>query len=121
VQLSNGLLVNEISWYLVNNNNLTVVTSDILPTTAPDLADWTEINDLRLIGKHPSELFKIYTVKAHVTKATKPKAVDVSGAESGTSSVAIPYSYNMPFLQFWMKLLERFPNAFPILRHLLGY
>jgi hypothetical protein len=104
LQLSNGMLVNEISWYLVNNNNLTVVTSDVLPTTAPVLADWTEINDLRLIGSHPSQPFKIYGIKAHVTKATKTKARDA-------------FFTAQPIL-IW--LLERFPNMFPIPRHLMG-
>jgi hypothetical protein len=30
-------------------------------------------------------------------------------------------SNGIPFIPFWMKLFERFPNAFPILRHLIGY
>jgi hypothetical protein len=122
LQLSNGMLVNEISWFLVNNFDLTVVTSDVLPTTAPVLADWTEINDVRLIGSHPSQPFKIYGVKAHVTKATKPKAVNVNGVESDwrTSPVTMLCQYNIPFMQFWDKFFERFPYAFPILRHIMG-
>jgi outer membrane protein assembly factor BamB len=40
----------------------------------------------------------------------------------GTLSVTMPCSYETPFLQVWMRLLERFPNAFPVFRHLLfGY
>jgi hypothetical protein len=113
LQLSNGLLVNEIAWYLVNNNNLTVVTSDALPTKAPVLADWTEINDLRLIGTHPSQSYKIYAVKAHVTKVTKSRAVEVHEAKRNwvTSSVTMPYQYNIFFMHFWDKFFERFPHA----------
>jgi outer membrane protein assembly factor BamB len=40
----------------------------------------------------------------------------------GTLSVTMPCSYETPFQQFWIKVFERFPNAFPVLRHLLyGY
>ena len=55
--------------------------------------------------------------------AIKAKAKDVNGNESNweTLTVTMPYSYNVPFMQFWERLFERFPNAFPILRHLMGY
>jgi hypothetical protein len=57
----------------------------------------------------------VYTIRV--------KAIDENFAESSWVSltVTMPCSYTNPFLQFWMKLLERYPNAFPILRHLLGY
>jgi hypothetical protein len=35
--------------------------------------------------------------------------------------VKMPTSYNIPFQSFWERLFERFPHAFPILRHLLEY
>ena len=55
------------------------------------------------------------------TYSVKVKAKDINGDESGWSeplSVTMPRarSINSLFLQF----LERFPNAFPILRHVLG-
>jgi hypothetical protein len=31
----------------------------------------------------------------------------------------MPYSYVILFMQFWMKFLERFPNAFPLIRYLI--
>jgi hypothetical protein len=49
--------------------------------------------------------------------------VDESGDFSFWSnplSVTMPYSYTNPILQFLGWLLERFPNAFPLLRQLLG-
>lgn len=57
----------------------------------------------------------IYTIKA--------KAKDSYGTQSdwGTLSVTMPYSFNIPFMQLWMKLFQRFPNAFPILRNLMEY
>jgi hypothetical protein len=57
------------------------------------------------------------------TYAIKAKAKDVHGIESdwGTLSVTMPTSYNIPFQPFLERLFERFPNIFPILRHLLGY
>jgi hypothetical protein len=38
----------------------------------------------------------------------------------GTLSVEMPTSYNISFLLFWERLFERFPRAFPILRHLFN-
>lgn len=53
----------------------------------------------------------------------KVKAKDINDVESYTWSepleVKMPYSYNMPFVHFWERLLQRFLNAFPILRYLL--
>jgi len=62
-----------------------------------------------------------YDAKGNYT--IKAKAKDISGNESdwGTLTITMPCSYNIPLIQFWEKLLERFPNAFPILRYLMGY
>ncbi len=52
----------------------------------------------------------------------KSKAKDAYGeSEWSILSVTMPFSYDISFQQFWMRILERFPNAFPLLRHLLGY
>jgi outer membrane protein assembly factor BamB len=50
-------------------------------------------------------------------------AKDTNGLLSGmgTLEITMPYSFNIPFLPFWERLFEQFPNAFPILRQLLGY
>jgi hypothetical protein len=57
------------------------------------------------------------------TYSVRIKAKDLFGAESDwvTLSVKIPCSYNIPFQPFWERLFERFPHAFPLLRHLMGY
>ncbi len=53
----------------------------------------------------------------------KAKATDIYGVESdwATLTVTMPCSNNKPIPQFLGLLFQRFPNAFPILRHLLGY
>ena len=68
------------------------------------------------------------TTQSHTwtTKGTyviKAKAKDAFGHESdwGTLHVTMPLSYEQPQFQFFKWLFERFPNAFPLLRHLMGY
>jgi outer membrane protein assembly factor BamB len=63
-----------------------------------------------------------WTTKGHYS--IKVKAKDSSGNESDWSeslTVIMPFSFYIPFHPLWMKLFERFPNAFPVLRHLMGY
>jgi hypothetical protein len=64
---------------------------------------------------HKWELEGTFTIKA--------RAIDIYDAigEWGSLTVTMPCLYNIPFLSFWEKLFERFPNAFPILRQLVGY
>jgi hypothetical protein len=51
------------------------------------------------------------------------KAIDEYGKESAWANliVTMPYSYNEPIMQFWMRLFDRFPNAFSFLRYLTGF
>jgi hypothetical protein len=51
------------------------------------------------------------------------QAKDINGLESNWSTlqVTMPFSYEPPHLRFFEWLFERFPHAFPIIRHLLGY
>ncbi|HWR63377.1 MAG TPA: PQQ-binding-like beta-propeller repeat protein [Candidatus Thermoplasmatota archaeon] len=57
------------------------------------------------------------------TYTIKAKARDVLGLESNwsTMEVTMPYSYEPPQFPFIHWLLERFPNAFPLLRYLVGF
>jgi hypothetical protein len=122
LQLSNGMLVTLIQWDLVDNNG-TAIDSDVLPTTAPVLEDWPTSNNLILLGTDPSNPTKTYAIYAHVTSATKPIAIDVHNAESNLATLMSTrqFFYSLPIMQFWIKIFERFPYAFPILRHLMGY
>lgn len=57
----------------------------------------------------------IYTIKA--------KTQDVLGLESNwtTLDITMPFSYEPPHFRFIEWLMDRFPNAFPIIRHLLEF
>ncbi len=57
------------------------------------------------------------------TYSVKVQAVDEYDAESYWTEliVTMPCSHTIPFHSFWDKLFERFPNAFSLLRDLLGY
>ena len=57
------------------------------------------------------------------TFTIKAKAKDIYGHESdwGTLQITMPLAYGPQHHPFFSWLLERFPYAFPILRHLLGY
>ena len=56
------------------------------------------------------------------TFTVRAKAKDPYGAESdwATLTVTVPYSYKVPTLLFWEQVFYRFPNAFPLLRHIMG-
>lgn len=56
--------------------------------------------------------------------SVKVKAKDILGAESVWSDplpISMPYSYNKPISQILQWFLQRFPYAFPLLRHVIGY
>jgi hypothetical protein len=87
--------------------------------------DWGDSTTTNLAGPYDSgvqvSVNHTYSVKG--TYTVKAKAKDVHGLESdwGTFQFKAPVSSNMPFLPFWEQLFERYPNIFPLLRHLLGY
>jgi len=56
------------------------------------------------------------------TYTVKAKATDIYGAESdwATLEVEMPVNQQVDMHPLFQRILERFPNAFPILRYLLG-
>jgi hypothetical protein len=86
--------------------------------------DWgdntTTITDLDESGK---EIIVSHTWNTKGTYSVKVKAIDEYYAESdwATLTVTMPCSYNRQIPQFLESLFQRFPNAFPLLRQLLGY
>ncbi len=56
------------------------------------------------------------------TYSIRVRATDEHYGKSdwATLDVTMPYQYPLSFMHYWIKLLERFPNAFPILRQLFG-
>jgi hypothetical protein len=107
MQLSNGLLVDQIYWRL-DDTLSTALSSDALPITAPELADWVQnptTSGLYIYGQHPSNPSETYWIFAKVRRATKSRTRDV-------------YFTAHPILNW---LLEQFPNLLPILKHILVY
>ncbi|HUS99344.1 MAG TPA: PKD domain-containing protein [Candidatus Thermoplasmatota archaeon] len=87
--------------------------------------NWSDGTPEVCIGPFASgeEATATHTWSVKGTYLIKAKARDVHDAESdwGTLEVSMPTSYKIPMHWFWERILERFPHAFPILRHLLGY
>lgn len=81
--LSNGALVEEMSWQL-DDPTTTALSSDELPTEPPDLADWQSVFGLHLMGCLTPELgtcsisYDRYTVRAEVISAELASADCVS-------------------------------------------
>ena len=77
------------------------------------------------IGPYPSgqkvTLEKTWPEKGNYT--VRVKAADQYGAKSewGTLKVSLSVSPTILDQGFWEQLFERFPHAFPVLRHLTGY
>jgi hypothetical protein len=101
-----------------------------IKTTDPDQdnvqykIDWgdntTQTTDLSGSGEEIS-VSHIWGIERNYN--VRVKAIDENGLESDwvTLTVTMPCSYNKPMPQFLELLFQRFPNAFPILRQLLGY
>jgi hypothetical protein len=87
--------------------------------------DWGDTTNSSWIGPYSSgdQITNLHAWFNDGTYTVKAKIKDIYGNESdwATLSVTMPCSYNIPLFQFWGRLLERFPHAFPILRHLMGY
>jgi len=62
-----------------------------------------------------------WTTKGDYTITAKAKDVNGIVGPEGTLTVTMPCSYNIPLHWFWGRLFQRFPTAFPLLRHLMGY
>jgi len=87
--------------------------------------DWGDTTNSGWIGPYASgeQITRSHTWSTKGAYTVKAKAMDIHGNESDWAQlqVKMPVSINMPFHQLIEKLFQRFPHAFPILRHLLGY
>jgi hypothetical protein len=87
--------------------------------------DWGDTTNSGWIGPYASgeQITRSHTWSTKGTYTVKAKAMDIHGNESdwATLTVTMPCSYNKPMIQFLELLFQRFPNAFPLLRQLLGY
>ena len=102
----------------------TFVSTDPEGNNVSYYVDWGDDTNTGWIGPYASG---IEIVVNHIwddrgTYTIKGKARDVNGNESAWSTlrVTMPLSYEQPQFPFFVWLFERFLNAFPILRQLLG-
>ncbi len=88
------------------------------------MIDWGDSSGTEWIGPYPSGMItQSHTWSKRGTYVIKAKVRDPTGWETpwGTLSIKMPYSSSIPGLFFLERLFERFPTAFPLLRHFLGY
>ena len=87
--------------------------------------DWGDHTNSSWVGSYPSgtAITQSHTWTKKGTYAIRAKAKDIHGSESdwSTLQVTMPLLFEPPHFRFFNWLFERFPHAFPILRHLLRY
>jgi len=102
-----------------------VTTKDPNNDTVHYFIDWGDGTNSSWIGPYPSGdiVTKAHTWSNKGTYTIRVKAKDNHGAESGWGmlTVTMPLSYEPPQFRFFAWLFERFPHAFPLLRHLMGW
>ena len=107
------------------NFKYTLVSTDPEGNNISYYVDWGDGTNTGWIGPYASghEINVGHTWTKKGTYTIKVKAMDNYSAESGwgTLSVTMPLSYEPPHFRFFEWLLDRFPNAFPILRYLLWF
>ncbi len=72
-------------------------------------------NGTVFVASHSWSTAGTYTIRAKIWDTLHNES------DWGTLTVTMPYSYPGPTPSFWERLFERFPHAFPILRHVTGY
>ena len=102
-------------------HNYTISSTDPEQDNISYYINWGDGQITDWIGPYMSgeEIIQTHIWTKRGTYIIQVKARDGHGLESdwGTLTVTMPYEPQFPFI-LW--LLERFPNAFPILRYLLG-
>jgi thiol-disulfide isomerase/thioredoxin len=85
--------------------------------------DWGDGTNTSWIGPFDSgtKITESHTWTSKENFTILAKAKDSLDAESdwATLIISVPYTYNIPMIQFRLKLLERFSHSFSILRQLL--
>lgn len=107
------------------NYTFTANTVDVNGDDVFFFIDWGDGTNSSWVGPFSSganaEIDHAWDEKGTYTVMVKAK--DVYGIESswGSLTVVMPFEYRNSFNGFLQHLFERFPNIFPILRHLMGY
>jgi outer membrane protein assembly factor BamB len=114
-----------ISGKAKQNYNYTIVSTDPEGNNISYYVDWGDGTNTGWIGPYVSgyQLTVNHTWSKQGTYTIKAKAMDNYSAESdwGTLSVTMPLVYEPPHLRLFECPFNRFPQAFPILRQILGY
>jgi hypothetical protein len=86
--------------------------------------NWGDGTNTNWLGPHNSgtKIQVTHSFSQEKNYTIKAKAKDTVGHEGKEQPliISIPFSYNIPSLLFWQKLLERFPHLLSIFRQLLG-
>ena len=85
--------------------------------------DWDDWEDTLWLGPYPSgqEVIVSHTWDDRGKYTIRAKARDIFEEESDWAYLEVTMPVNQQSTHPWFQwFLERFPNAFPILRHLLG-
>jgi len=108
---------------IITPYNYTIQTTDPDQDDVKYYIDWGD-NTTTITGFNESgeEIIVSYTWNTKGTYNIQVKAIDINYAESdwATLTVTMPCSYK-PIPQFLELLFQRFPHAFPRLRHLLEW
>lgn len=140
------MTVSDSTWALIGGSNVPPNTPDVqgpakgkplltykytFVATDPDLdalfyfVDWGDNTSSGWFGPYSSGLqgSAVHNWTEKGTYSVRVKAKDIHDAESdwGVLSVKIPFSSDQTVLTLLERIFQRFPHAFPILRHLMGY
>jgi hypothetical protein len=116
-------IIGEIKGSKKTSYDYTIQTTDPDQDDVKYYIDWGDLTTT-LTGLYESgwELIISHIWNTRGTYSVKVKAIDKYCAESNwaTLTVTMPYSFNKPMPQFLELLFQRYPNAFPLLRQLMG-
>jgi hypothetical protein len=105
--------------------NLSVVTTEPNGQNVYYFINWGDGQVDEWVGPFNSEaivgITHQWTEKGYYTIKAKAKNIYNVESDWATLTVTMPYSHDNSILQFLESLFQRFPNAFPILRQLMGY
>ncbi len=105
--------------------DFTITTSDPESDMVYYFIDWGDGSNSSWVGPSQSgvAITQSHTWTTKGTFTIKAKAKDSYGASGdwGTFTVTTPLSYEQPMARFFAWLFGRFPDAFPLLRQLMGF
>gem|GEM_PF-1153943 len=86
--------------------------------------DWGDMTNLSWFGPYPSgqsiNISHTYAKKGSYTIKVQARDFYYATSGWGTLDVTMPFSFNIPYQSFLERFFERFPNAFPLLQHMMG-